>query len=169
MTFTLAFFVISGVIAFFITRVPFAPTPRRNVGVVIDKLNIKPGEVFYDLGCGDGRYLIAAEQRGARAVGFELAPWPFFKAKVNLRRAGSNATLRFQNFYVVDVSDADVVVCFLLNSVMAQVEQKLERELKTGARVACYGFELPHWQPLEVVDLKPSGKRFSRIYLYQKT
>ena len=163
-----AFFVTGSIIAFGVTRVPFAPTPQRNVGIVIEKLNLKPGEIFYDLGCGDGRYLIAAGQRGARAIGFELSPWAFLKALLNLMRHRSTATLHYQNFYPVSISDADVVVCFLLDTVMAKVEKKLERELKPGTRVASYGFRLPGWQPIEVVDLKPNSKRFSRIYLYKK-
>lgn len=167
-TIATVFFVTSSIIAFGVTRVPFAPTPKRNVGIVIEKLNLKPGEIFYDLGCGDGRYLIAAEQRGARATGFEISPWPFLKAKLNLKRHRSAAALRYQNFYSVNLGDADVVVCFLLDTVMEKVEKKLERELKPGARVASYGFRLPSWQPIEVVDLKPNSRRFSRIYLYKK-
>lgn len=164
-----AFFLISGVIAICLTFVPFVPTPARNVKLIIDRLKLQPGEIFYDLGCGDGRFLIAAEQRGAVAIGFEISPWAFLKAKVNQWKNRSQIKLRYKNFYPVSVGDADVVVCFLLDAVMAKVERKLEQELKPGTRVATYGFKLPSWQPLEVMDLKPNHKRFSRIYFYQKS
>ncbi len=153
--------------ALYIVRVPYAPTPAKNVKIIIDKLKIKPHEVFYDLGCGDGRFLLAAEKRGARARGFEISLQPYLQAKYNLRRNHSRAEIRFSNFYQADLSDADAVFCFLVGSVMPKVEAKLRAELKPGARIACYGFKLPTWQEDELIYLNPE-KKSGKLYLYKK-
>lgn len=158
----------SSAIVIFLTKVPFAPTPKRNVKIVIDKLELKPGQIFYDLGCGDGRFLIEAEKRGAKAIGFEISPWAFLKAKLNLWLYKSKAKILYKNFYHTNISDADAVFAFLMDNVMPKVEAKLKKELKSGAKIACYGFKLPTWLPIKVIDLKPQDKRSSKIYLYQK-
>jgi len=158
----------TSVIAMFLTRVPFVPAPKRNVKVIIDQLDLKPGQKFYDLGCGDGRFLIEAETRGAKAIGFEISPWALFRAKINLLLHHSKVRLLFKNFYRSDLAEADAVFCYLMTKVMPKVEDKLKRELKPGAKVACYGFPLPTWKPAKVIDLKLKDKRSSNIYLYQK-
>ena len=156
----------TGAIAFFVARVPYAPTPKRNVEKIIDLLELKPGQKFYDLGCGDGRFIQAAAKRGAQAVGFEIAPWPFIKAKVRLWLSGSPATIYYRNFYHADLSDADAVYCFLLNSVMAKVEKKLAADLKPGAKLLSYGFILPNTKPTRLITLH-TGKRANHLYYYR--
>lgn len=158
----------SSAIVIFIVRVPFAPTPKKNAKKIIDLLNLKPGQIFYDLGCGDGRFLIEAEKRGAKAIGFEVSPWAYFYARINLAWHKSKAKILYKNFYYASVTDADAIFAFLMDNVMAKVEEKLKKELKPGAKIACYGFKLPIWKPDEVIDLKPNEKKSSNIYLYSK-
>jgi len=157
----------ASVIALFFTRVPFVPTPKRNVKIAIDQLELKPGQKFYDLGCGDGRFLIEAEKRGAQAIGFEISPWAHFLGRLNLWRHKSKAKILYKNFYHLNLSDADAIFCFLITDVMPKVEEKLKKELKPGAKIVCYGFKLPTWKPIKVVDLKPQNKRSSKVYLYR--
>jgi len=158
----------TSVIALFFTRVPFVPTPGRNVKMIIDQLDLKPGQIFYDLGCGDGRFLIEAGRRGAKAIGFEVSPWAFSKAKLNILINRSKAKIFFKNFFSADVSDADGIFCFLMDKVMPKVEEKLKKELKPGAKIVCYGFNLPTWPVVKIIDLKPQDKKSSKIYLYEK-
>ncbi|MFA5022030.1 MAG: hypothetical protein WC508_03060 [Patescibacteria group bacterium] len=155
-------------IAVFIVKVPFVPTPQKNVKIVIDQLDLKPGQIFYDLGCGDARFLIEAAKRGAMATGFEIAPWAIWRAKLNIFFQKSQAKVLYKNFYNVNLTDADAVFCFLIDVVMPKVEKKLQQELKPGALIACYGFKLPNWPPEKIVDLKPFDKRASKIYIYKK-
>lgn len=156
----------AGAITFFLVKVPFVPTPKRNVKIIIDELNLKPKELFYDLGCGDGRILLEAEKRGVKAIGFEISPWAYLRGKLNLWWHKSKAKILYKNFYHVNLTEADAVFCFLIDTVMPKVEQKLKKELKPGAKIACYGFKLPTWSPVKVIDLKPKNKRSSKIYLY---
>ncbi|MFA6410596.1 MAG: methyltransferase domain-containing protein [Candidatus Buchananbacteria bacterium] len=155
-------------IALFAVKVPFAPTPKRNVKIIIDQLNLKPGQIFYDLGCGDARFLIEAESRGAKATGFEIAPWAIFRAHLRKWFKKSQVKIIAKNFYHINLSDADAVFCFLITKVMPKVEQKLQQELKPGALIACYGFPLPTWNPEKIISLKPANPRASKIYLYKK-
>lgn len=150
------------------TRVPFVPTPKKNVKLIIDQLDLKPGQIFYDLGCGEGRFLIEAEKHGAKAIGFEISPWAYSRCKINLFLHKSKAKVFYKNFYKADLSDAAGIFCFLMNTVMPKVEKKLKRELKPGTKIVCYGFKLPAWKPIKVVDLKPKDKRSSNIYVYSK-
>lgn len=155
-----------GAIAFLWVRVPFAPTPQAHVDRVMDVLLVGKNKIFYDLGCGDGRFIFAAARRGANATGFEVAPWPFLKTAVRRLISGSNAKVKFSNFYYRDLHDADAIFCFLIYSVMPRVEEKLRRELKTGARVACYGFKLPTWKPDQIIDFYPERKKSSKLFVY---
>lgn len=155
-------------IAIFFTRVPFVPTPKKNVKLAIDQLDLKPGQIFYDIGCGDGRFLIEAETRGAKATGFEISPWAYIRGKINLLIHKSQAKILYQNFYHTNLTDADAVFCFLITDVMPKVEKKLRTELKLGAKVVSYGFKMPSWEPTKVTILKPNDKKSSKIYLYEK-
>src|SRR3989344_9585985 len=115
-------------IALFIVKVPFAPTPQRNVSKIFELLDLKPGEVFYDLGCGDGRFIIEADKRGAKAVGFEVSPWAYLKTCLNIWLNKSQAKVYFKNFYHANLSDADAIFNFLVVGVMPKVQEKLAAE-----------------------------------------
>lgn len=156
-------------IAFFIVRVPYAPTPLARTKFIINKFNLSDKDIFYDLGCGDGRFIIQAAKTGATSIGFEIAPWAYLKAKINILAFRSKAKIKFENFYKKDISDATAVFCFLLDTVMAKAEKKLEQDLKPGTKVICYGFELPNWKPQEVIELKnQKTKKISKVFIYIK-
>jgi len=166
--FTVSLMIGLSAIAILFTKVPFVPTPNKNVKTIIDLFELKPGQIFYDLGCGDGRFLIEAEKRGANAIGFEISPWAFIQGKINLIRHQSKARILYRNFYQQDITDASAVFCFLMDSIMPKVEAKLKKELGIGAKVICYGFKLPNWQPEKVIDFVPGEEKSSNIYLYVK-
>jgi len=167
-SFIVALLVGASALAIFFTRVPFAPTPKKNVQLIIDQFELRPSQIFYDLGCGDGRFLIEAEKRRAKATGFEISAWAFLRAWLNLKINHSQAKVEFKNFYQVNLARADAVFCFLIDSVMTKVEKKLKQELKSGAKVVCYGFNLLSWPPKKVIELKPGNPKSSKIFLYQK-
>jgi len=163
------FFVTADAMAILFFRVPFVPTPQRNINRIMELFNLQPGEIFFDLGCGDGRFIIEAQKRQAQATGFEISPWAFLRCRLNLLINRSRAEVQYKNFYTADLRAADAVFCFLITSVMPRVEQKLRNELKSGSRVICYGFPLPQWPPEKIIELKPGNPKASKIYLYRKT
>lgn len=146
---------------------PYVPTRSADVERMLRLAAVQPGEVVYDLGAGDGRFVLAAAQRGAQAVGFEISVLPFLVAWLRTRsqRSPSRAQIRWQDFFHQDFSRADVIVCFLTPGAMAQLGPKLRRELKPGARIVSYAFAIPDWTP--VTKDKPTPRTMA-VYLYRR-
>lgn len=130
-----------------LSAAPFLPLKQKDVARLIAFCQPKPGELLYDLGCGDGRILIAAvRDYKLRAKGFEVALVPYLMAKIRLflSGVGPGAQVRLKNFWRLDLSPADIIVCFLTPGAMPKLAAKLHTELKPGARFASYAFPLPH-------------------------
>lgn len=152
----------------YIPSVPFVPTPEGVVRRMLELAEVKPGELVYDLGCGDGRILIiAATEFGARAVGVEIRKDLVEKCVRRVKELGleDKITIIHGNFFNIDISDADVVTLYLLTSVNERLRPKLEKELKPGARVVSHDFEVLGWKPIKVEEIK-EGWQGHKIYLY---
>lgn len=146
---------------------PYIPTKQRDVERMLQLAALEPGELVYDLGAGDGRFVLtAAERYGARAVGFEISLLPYIVARLRLwsRQHGGRGSMRFADFFRVDLSPVDVVVCFLTPKAMTKLGPKLERELRPGTRVVSYAFPVSGWVP--VVKDKPAAETMA-VYLYR--
>jgi len=101
--------------------------------------------VVYDLGCGDGRIVIAAaKQFGARGVGVDIDPARIAEARANAKAAGVEhlVTFRVEDLFAADIRDATVVALYLLPSVNKRLMPKLRSELKPGARVVSNSFDM---------------------------
>src|SRR6185503_17400496 len=94
---------------------PYLPTRQKDVDRMLALADIKPGDVVYDLGAGDGRFLISAAKKGAQATGFEISILPFLVAKLRIAMAGvgDKAKMKAKDFFHVNLSQANVIVCFL--------------------------------------------------------
>jgi len=117
---------------------PWVPTRFKMVHKMLDLAEIKPNELVYELGCGDGRIaVIAARKYQARVVGIELNPflWLWCQLVITIFGLRSRVNVVLGNFYKQDLSDADVVVCYLLPKTNKELEGKLLRELRPGTRV----------------------------------
>ena len=99
--------------------VPYVPSPQFVVDIMIDLAGVKPGDLVYDLGSGDGRIVIAAAKKGAKSVGFEIDGDLVGESRANLKKAGVEALaeIRHQDILIVDFSDATVVTMYLLPDV----------------------------------------------------
>jgi SAM-dependent methyltransferase len=129
------------------TGAPFVPTPMARVKKMLALAKVKPGEKVYDIGCGDGRMVyVAANDYGANAVGLELSPLVYLLAVIRKFFWKSKAQIRFTDFRYRNLSDADVIVCYLLPEALARLQPKLDAELKKGARVVSYAFEIGNWK-----------------------
>ena len=150
-------------------QVPFVPTPLSVVKRMLELAELKPGEVLYDLGCGDGRIIImAAKEFGARAVGIELRKDLVEQCikEVKRQKLEDKITIIHGNFFDIDIGEADVVTLYLLTSVNEKLKPKFEKELKRGARVVSHDFEVVGWKPLKVESVYDQW-RSHRIYLYK--
>lgn len=148
---------------------PDFPTPEVVVMRMLEIAHVRPNEVVYDLGCGDGRIMIAAAQRfNARAVGIELSRDIFEKtsAKVQSLQLQDRISVINGNALHTDLSPADVVTLYLLTSSNDRLRPRLEHDLRPGARVVSHDYEIRGWEPKEVDKLTVMG-RLHKIYLYQ--
>ena len=107
---------------------------------------VGPGDIVYDLGCGDGRTVVtAARHYGARAVGIEIDPLRYLWCQMLVTVLGLRVRARivYGSFFAQDLGDADVVTCYLLQSTNEKLEGKLKRELHSSTQVVSNSFTFP--------------------------
>lgn len=129
------------------------PTDRVTARRILVLAETKEGECVFDLGCGDGRIVVAAARDfGARAVGYEVDPFRALWGKtwIRLARLEDRARVVMGDMCRADLAEADVVVLFLSAKANARLEAKLRRELKPGARVVSYFHPMAGWRPREI-------------------
>ena len=151
-------------------RAPFVATPPDVVDRMLTFAGVKSSDVVYDLGCGDGRIVIAAAREfGARGVGVDINPALVEEARRNaaLARVEHLVTFRVEDALTTDVSDATVVTLYLLASQNVALRPALMKQLRPGARVVSHNFAMGDWQP-DVVDTFTSADRQTRtLYMWR--
>jgi predicted RNA methylase len=153
---------------------PYVPSPPQVVRQMLILAQLKPREVFFDLGAGDGRTVImAAKDFGARAVGVELREDLVKKALSTVYENGlqDRVTIVNGDMFNVDLTSADVIFLYLTTSANEKVKPKLESELKSRVRVVSHDYEIIGWKPVKVENFceNPTlGYPSHTIYLYKK-
>lgn len=129
--------------------VPFVPTPVSVVERMLELAEVRPGDVLYDLGSGDGRMVILGALRGARGVGIDINPAWVQQARSYAERYGvqDRVTFRVEDIFTTDVSEATVLMLYLLPEVNRKLEPKLRAELKPGTRVVSHEYLIGDWVP----------------------
>lgn len=146
---------------------PFVPTPMVQVRRMLKEAQLKPGMTIYDLGSGDGRLVHTAEREyQARAIGYELSPLVWLWARFLALFWRSKAELRFGNFWNKDISDADVIVCYLLPHSMQDVRKKLLNQLKPGTLIISHSFKMEGITPLKAIPFDRE-KKLGSIWIYK--
>ena len=143
---------------------PFLPTPADVVDRMLELAVLAPSDVVYDLGCGDGRIVIAAALRhGARGVGVDIDPQRIDEARRNARAAGVEhlVTFRVEDALQTDISEATVVTLYLVASLNARLRPRLMSQLRTGARIVSHNFPIGDWEP-DAVEIFTSADGQSR-------
>jgi SAM-dependent methyltransferase len=150
--------------------VPYVPTPQDVVDQMLNMAELKPGDVHYDLGCGDGRIVVTAAKRGAKkAVGVDINPERIKESNANANAAGVNDKVRFviDDLFTMDFKDADVVTLYLLPAVNLKLRPRLLDELKPGTRVVSHDFDMGDWKPDEEAEVNADDEgRQHRLYLW---
>jgi ribosomal protein L11 methylase PrmA len=127
-------------------------------------------DVVYDLGCGDGRIVIAAAQKfGARGVGVDIDPVRVEEARRNAARAGVAhlVTFRVEDVLNTDVSEATVVTLYLLAAQNVALRPALMRQLRPGARIVSHNFGMGDWEPDAVDTFTSADKQARTLYLWK--
>ena len=143
----------------------YVPTPYEIVDRMLDVAKVRAGDVVYDLGCGDGRMVIAAAKKyGTRGVGVDLDPARIREARANAKQAGVDGLVTFQvaDMFQTDIREATVVMLYLLPELNRRLKPKLFAELRPGARVVSHDWDMGRdWPPDQYVKLGGDG-----IYLW---
>jgi SAM-dependent methyltransferase len=151
---------------------PFVPTPPEVVARMLELAAVGADDVVYDLGCGDGRMVIAAAKtRGARGVGIELDPALLAECKASAEREGVSRRVKFlrQDAAKADLTGATVLVLYLLPESLETLAPVFERDLRAGARIVSHDYRIPGWDDrLVLTEVLPGGPdRDHRIVLYR--
>jgi precorrin-6B methylase 2 len=129
--------------------VVFVPTPSDVIDKMLELAKVTPKDVVYDLGCGDGRIVIAAAKKGARAVGIDIDPQRIKEANVNAKAEKVTDRVRFieNDLFESNISEATVVTLYLLPRLNEKLKPKLLKELKPGTRIVSHAFDMGDWAP----------------------
>ena len=149
--------------------VPYVPTTEEAVAAMLKLAGVKKSDVVYDLGCGDGRIVIAAAKNyGAHGVGIDINPERVMEARANAKKANVGKLVRFEenDLFLADIRPATVVTLFLLNNVNLQLRPKLMKDLKPGTRIVSNTFNMGDWRPEKQVELDAPEELFLSKTLY---
>ena len=153
--------------------VAYVPTTNEAVDAMLKLADVTSSDTVFDLGCGDGRIVIAAAKlRGARGVGIDIDPVRVSESRANAKKAGVEKRVRFEenDVFEADIHEATVVTLFLLPELNVKLLPKLLRDLKPGTRIVSNTFDMGDWQAAKEVtvgDPDEAGHPFShRLYLW---
>jgi SAM-dependent methyltransferase len=143
---------------------PYLETPDSVVAAMLKLADVTSKDIVFDLGCGDGRIVIAAARDfGARGVGVDIAAPHIDDARVLAQRAGVSSKVRFavEDIFTTDIREATVVALYLLPDLNLKLRPHLLRKLKPSTRIVSHAFDMGDWKPdkVEVVE-------GSRIFLW---
>jgi hypothetical protein len=153
---------------------PYYPTPHRVAEKMLELGELKPGELLYDLGSGDGRIVVlAAQQFQARAVGFEIDLHLVHQSRSRIAESGlqDQARIEKQDLMSADFSQPDLVTVYLLPGANEKIRPLLETQMRPGSRVVSHDFVFDGWTLDKTVTLWDETewvKGEHRIYLYRR-
>jgi len=141
----------------------FVPTRELVIDAMLKAAKVGPNDVVYDLGCGDGRIVVAAAKLGARAVGIDIDPQRIKEANENAARNGLTGKVEFRqgDLFEADIKDATVVTLYLLPSLNVKLLPRLKEQLRPGTRIVSHDFDMGDWAPEETIAV--DGKT---VYLW---
>jgi SAM-dependent methyltransferase len=127
----------------------FVPTPDDVIQKMLELAKVTPKDVVYDLGCGDGRIVVAAAKKGARAVGIDIDPQRIKEANARAKSENVAGKARFieSDLFESDIGEATVVTLYLLPRLNEKLKPKLLKELKPGTRIVSHAFDMGDWKP----------------------
>jgi len=151
-----------------------APSVYANKDAILEACKLaglKKGQTLLDLGCGDGRSLIiASKEFGAFGIGIERSPYCYLKSKLNVYLSGQkNIKILYGDIqkYDDEVKKADVIYVYLLNSVLAKIENWLFATIGNKTKIVSLAFKFPNYKPKEIIRVK-NLRRITNLALYSK-
>jgi len=152
--------------------VSYVATTKRAVQMMLKLADVRKSDIVYDLGCGDGRIVIAAAKiYGARGVGIDIDPRRIRESRNHAKKAGVESLVRFEenDLFKADIHEATVVTLFLLSTLNFRLLPKLLHDLQPGTRIVSNTFSMGDWAPDKEVTVETSGKNdllSRKLYLW---
>ena len=134
----------------------FVPTPDSVIKAMLELAKVDENSVVYDLGCGDGRIVIAAARDfGARAVGVDIDPQRIKEANENAAKAGVTDRVTFivGDMFTADIKEATAVTLYLLSALNQKLRPKLQAELRPGTPIVSHAFAMGDWKPEQTLNV----------------
>src|ERR1043166_2899657 len=150
--------------------VPYVPTPQEVVEKMLDRAQVKKGDIAYDPGSGAGRMVVtAAKKYGVRAIGFEIDPQRIKESHENIKKAGVEklVEIRQQDIRTVDLSPASVLTMYLLPEVNLMIRPNIWKQMKPGSRVVSHDFDMGDGKRLRPEQLKEDRGWDKTLYMWR--
>lgn len=151
---------------------PYVPIPRKSIKGILKFFELKEAGSFYDLGSGDGRILIeAVENFGIKkAVGYEISPWPYLKARFLIHRLGLKGKIDIfkDDFLKSDLKKAENVFLYLYPKVVQKLVSKFKGELSWGSKIISVSFPINEPEKFNLQLIKTGKVDRFNVFLYQK-
>lgn len=135
---------------------PYVPTKKKIIEEILKTINLKKGQNFLELGCGDGRVLrMAALHYGVRGLGIDINPIIIWWAKWKSRKH-KNLKIRFEvnNVNSVSLAGYDVIYLFLMPELLSKLGPKIRKEADKDVTVVSHGFKVEGWDKYLADTLK---------------
>jgi hypothetical protein len=147
---------------------PYVTSPDYVVDKMLELGNVGPGDYVIDLGSGDGRIAIAAAQQGAFALGVEIDPELVRRSRDNAAEAGIADRVMFleQDLFKTDISDASVVMMYLLQSLNLKLRPRLLEELRPGTHVVSHNYHMGEWKPDAQAEFGKADVPWNAVYAW---
>lgn len=163
-------FLVIEILNFIIRKMPTVPTSSQAIDFILEIIEGKSDgrKTFVDLGCGWARVLIAVKKKYPKmeVIGYENLPTQFLLAKIAVFFSGTKAKVFYKDLFRADLTNADIVFCYLYPHLMKGLENKLEKELKEGALVIANAFPLSGWQPHKIIKTASKNPDCKKIFIY---
>ncbi|MCX6746021.1 MAG: hypothetical protein NTX00_03290 [Candidatus Parcubacteria bacterium] len=150
---------------------PYLPSPKRVINKILEEIDFKNKAVVLELGCGDARFLRAVrKKKNVIAIGYEYFIVPYITAILHNLFLKNKIKIHYQDFFKTNLAEADYIFCFLITEEMNKLEEKLKRELKSGALVISNSFTFKNWQPEKTIVINKDKKTGfnNKIYVYRQ-
>jgi SAM-dependent methyltransferase len=156
------------IIVYFRVHVPYIKTSKHYFPTILKEMQITPQKIIYDLGCGKGDFLFKAEIcRPKELFGYELSPLLVWSAQIKAKITKSKVKFFFQDFFIADLSKADIFYIFLVKSVVDKVWLKIKKECKSGTKVFVLGDKIDNETAIKEIILEPNNPKSRKVWVYQ--
>lgn len=142
---------------------PFVSSNPEVIRQILEEINLSENDKVYELGCGKAGFLHALSEKYPKVevIGVENSPLPYLIAKIQKAFKRDKIKIKFKNLFKTNITDADLVYCYLNIKTMKRLKEKFEKECKPGAKIVSYTFEIPGFKPEKVIE---AGS--NKIYFY---